>query len=180
MDAEQLRAIQAPLKQQYRDAPHLARTTMAATGTILPEQLACRVETQSGPVIAGLHPAAGGDGSQACSGDMLLQSLVACSGVTLAAVATALSIPIQSAKIYADAELDFRGTLGIEKTCPVGITAIRVVFELQSTASHEQLDKLIVLVERYCVVLQTLKGAAVVEATWRDSAVAPIPGEFSD
>lgn len=169
MDAEQLRALQSPLKQKYRDDPASARVILSAVGSVLPEQLACSVTTNAGPVVAGLHLAAGGDGSQVCSGDMLLQSLVACSGVTLAAVATAMSIPLQSADISAEAEIDFRGTLGVDKTCPMGLTSLKLSYTLQSAASDEQLHKLITLVERYCVVLQTLTGSASVAATWSRS-----------
>lgn len=156
MDADQLRALQAPLKQRYRDDPSTAKVVMHASGTVLASDLTCRVETMLGTVDAGLHPAAGGSGAQACSGDMLLQALVACSGVTLSAVATAMAIEIRSAKITAQAEMDFRGTLGIDKATPIGISKLHLDFAIDSSAEDAQLKKLIELTERYCVVLQTL------------------------
>ena len=160
MNADQLRALQAPIKQGYRDDPSTARIVMRASGTVQPSQLTCLVATSIGQVTAGLHPAAGGSGELACSGDMLLQALVACSGVTLSAVATAMGIEIHSANITAQAEMDFRGTLGIDKSVPVGITALRVDFEFDSPAEDVQLKKLVELTERYCVVLQTLAQPA--------------------
>lgn len=156
MDAEQLRALQAPIKQQYRDDPSTARVVMHASGEVQSSQLTCLVDTSIGKVAAGLHRAAGGTGEQACSGDMLLQALVACSGVTLSAVATAMGIELRSAHIAAQAEMDFRGTLGIDKSVPVGITSLSLNFKLESAAEDTQLKKLIELTERYCVVLQTL------------------------
>lgn len=166
MNSEELRAIQAPLKQQYRDDPSSARVVMHATGTVDLAATACRVETDAGQLTAGLHPAAGGDGSQACSGDMLLQALVACTGVTFSAVATAMAIPILAASVRAEAEMDFRGTLGIDKSVPVGITSIKLIFNIDSTADDAQLDKLIQLTERYCVVLRTLVEPARLESVW--------------
>ena len=156
MDADQLRALQAPLKQRYRDEPGSAKVVMHASGKVLASQLTCLVDTSLGQVDAGLHPAAGGSGAQACSGDMLLQALVACSGVTLSAVATAMGIEIRSASVSARAEMDFRGTLGIDKTVPIGITELHLEFSIDSVAEDAQLQKLIQLTERYCVVLQTL------------------------
>ncbi len=160
MDADQLRALQAPLKQRYRDDPSSAKVVMHASGKVHASQLTCSVDTSVGQVDAGLHPAAGGSSEQACSGDMLLQALVACSGVTLSAVATAMGIEIRSASITANAEMDFRGTLGIDKTIPIGISALHLQFSIDSTADDSQLKKLIELTERYCVVLQTLAQPA--------------------
>jgi uncharacterized OsmC-like protein len=160
MDADQLRALQSPIKQRYRDDPSTARVVMHASGTVQSSQLACFVDTSLGQVVAGLHPAAGGSGELACSGDMLLQALVACSGVTLSAVATAMGIEIRSANITAQAEMDFRGTMGIDKSVPVGITSLRLDFEFDSPAEDSQLKKLVELTERYCVVLQTLAQPA--------------------
>jgi uncharacterized OsmC-like protein len=160
MHADQLRALQAPIKQGYRDDPSTARVVMHASGTVQPSQLICLVATSLGQVAAGLHPAAGGSGELACSGDMLLQALVACSGVTLSAVATALGIEIRSAQITAQADMDFRGTLGIDKSVPVGITSLSLDFKFDSPADDVQLQKLVELTERYCVVLQTLAQPA--------------------
>lgn len=157
MHSEDLRAQQAPLKEKYRVAPDAALITLRAEGRI-GEGIACSVDTGRVLVEAGLHPATGGTGFQACSGDMLLQALVACAGVTLSAVATALDIPIQSAWLRAEGDLDFRGTLGMSKEVPVGFSEIRLQFNLESTAANEQITKLIELTERYCVVLQTLRA----------------------
>ncbi len=166
MNAEQLRDLQSPLKHRYRDHPAAALVVMRATGAVVPGQIACAVETGAGNIVAGLHPAAGGDGSQTCSGDMLLQALVACSGVTLAAVATALSIPVKSASIDAQAAVDFRGTLGVDRTSPVGIVSLTLSFQFDSTAEDTQLAKLVELTERYCVVLQSLTAAATIKTHW--------------
>jgi uncharacterized OsmC-like protein len=160
MNADQLRELQAPIKQRYRDDPSTARVVMHASGSVQASQLTCQVDTSIGQVTAGLHPAAGGTGEQACSGDMLLQALVACSGVTLSAVATAMGIEIRSAQITAQAEMDFRGTLGIDKSVPVGITALELEFVIDSPAEESQLKKLVELTERYCVVLRTLAQPA--------------------
>ncbi len=165
MTAEELKALQTPLKAQYREHPESARVTMRATATLDPAALACTVTTFNGPVSAGLHPAAGGDGSWACSGDMLLQSLVACAGVTMRAVATALGIELRSGHIMAAGEVDFRGTLGVSRETPVGISAITLAFDLESDASPAQLQKLVELTERYCVILQTLKTPPTINLT---------------
>jgi uncharacterized OsmC-like protein len=157
MRSEDLRAIQAPLKEQYRNSPETALLTLFAEGE-LGDGVACSVETGHALVEAGLHPATGGTGVQACSGDMLLQALVACAGVTLSAVSTALEIPVRSGRIRAEGDLDFRGTLGLSKEAPVGFSEIRLHFDLESTAPPDQLTKLIELTERYCVVLQTLRS----------------------
>ena len=161
-----LRAVQAPLKERYRKAPDAALVTLKAEGQ-LGEGVACSVATGKALVEAGLHPATGGSGAQACSGDMLLQALVACAGVTLSAVATSLGIPIQSGTLRAEGDLDFRGTLGVARDAPVGFKDIRLEIALETTASAEQLDKLLQLTERYCVVLQTLKAAVPVRAALR-------------
>ena len=158
MDAEQLKALQAPLKDAYKERPEGALVTLRAKGS-LSEGIACRVDTGRALVEAGLHPATGGDGSQACSGDMLLQALAACAGVTLRAVATAFGVEIRRGTVVAEGDLDFRGTLGVAKDCPVGFKAVRLRFEIDSDAAPELLDKVVAVTERYCVVLQTLKAA---------------------
>jgi uncharacterized OsmC-like protein len=157
MDAQDLRALQAPLKQQYRDDPGRAVVTLKASGRLDGAGVSCRVETGRAIVEAGLHPATGGTGHQACSGDMLLEALAACAGVTLRAVASALEIPVRDGMVHAEGDLDFRGTLGVSKEVPVGFQRIRLRFELDTGASPEQLDTLLKLTERYCVVLQTLR-----------------------
>ena len=157
MNANELRALQAPLKQQYRDEPGAALITLKASGTLDSAAIACRVDTGRALVEAGLHPATGGTGLQVCSGDMLLEALVACAGVTLRAVATALEIPIRGGQLRAEGDLDFRGTLGVVKDVPVGFQAIRLSIDLDTDAGPEQLDRLLALTERYCVVLQTLR-----------------------
>jgi uncharacterized OsmC-like protein len=159
-----LRALQAPLKERYRADPGAARVTLAAQGR-LGEGITCSLATGKALVQAGLHPATGGSGAQACSGDMLLEALVACAGVTLAAVATSLGIPVQGGTLRAEGDLDFRGTLGVARDAPVGFRNIRLQVALETTATPEQLAKLLELTERYCVVLQTLKAATPVSAT---------------
>jgi len=158
MRADDLRALQAPLKQRYRDDPETAVITLKAKGELGSESLTCKVETGRALVEAGLHPATGGDGIAACSGDMLLEALVACAGVTLKAVATALDIKVESGTVSAEGDLDFRGTLGVAKEAPVGFRAIRLRFDLETAASPEQLATLLKLTERYCVVFQTLNS----------------------
>jgi uncharacterized OsmC-like protein len=157
MDSEQLKTLQAPLKQKYRDEPSSAVVTLKASGQVDGSGVSCRVDTGRALVEAGLHPATGGTGMQACSGDMLLQALAACAGVTLRAVATALEIPVQDGRVEVEGDLDFRGTLGVSKEARVGFETIRLRFELDTTASEEQLATLLKLTERYCVVLQTLR-----------------------
>ena len=157
MDADALRQLQAPLKDRYRQDPAAAVVTLRAEGN-LGEGVACSVATGKALVEAGLHPASGGNGMQACSGDMLLQALVACAGVTLSAVATALGISLQGGRLRAEGDLDFRGTLGVAKDAPVGFTDIRLDIALQTDAPRAQVDKLLELTERYCVVLQTLRA----------------------
>ena len=165
MEAEDLRALQAPLKQQYRDEPGRALVTLKASGRLDAPGVSCRVETGRAMVEAGLHPATGGSGLQACSGDMLLEALAACAGVTLRAVATALEIPVRGGTVEVEGDLDFRGTLGVSKEVPVGFQTIRVRLNLDSNATAAQLDTLLKLTERYCVVLQTLRSAPVVTAS---------------
>ena len=155
MNAEDLRSLQAPLKERYRQQPEAARVTLRAQGR-LAEGVACKVDTGKALVTAGLHPATGGTGLAACSGDMLLEALVACAGVTLNAVATALGIALRDARVEAQGDLDFRGTLGVAKDAPVGFQAIRLKFTLDTDAPEDQLATLLRLTERYCVVFQTL------------------------
>lgn len=157
MDAQCLRALQAPLKERYKIEPNAAQITLKAHGT-LDEGITCKVETGRALARAGLHPATGGDGLALCSGDMLLEALVACAGVTLRAVSTALGIDVRDAEVFAEGDLDFRGTLGVAKEAPVGFRDIRLRFKLKSEASSEQLDTLFKLTERYCVVFQTLNN----------------------
>ncbi len=158
MNPETLKALQAPLKSEYRERPEAALITLQAEGALGDENISCRVETGKALVEAGLHPATGGDGSFACSGDMLLEALVACAGVTLKAVATALGIDVRGGRVRAEGDLDFRGTLGVDKAAPVGFKDIRLRFDLDTDASEESLASLIKLTERYCVVYQTLKN----------------------
>jgi uncharacterized OsmC-like protein len=165
MQAEELRALQAPLKDTYRNDPAKALVTLRASGSLDASGVSCRVETGRALVEAGLHPATGGTGIQACSGDMLLEALAACAGVTLRAVATALDIPVQGGTVQVEGDLDFRGTLGVSKEAAVGFQAIRVRLDLDTDASQEQLDTLMKLTERYCVVLQTIRAATVVQTT---------------
>lgn len=155
MDSTSLRALQEPLKAQYRSDPEAAVITLRATGS-LEEGISCSVQTGQAMVEAGLHPASGGDGSLACSGDMLLQALVACAGVTLRAVATAIGIDVAGGTVKAEGDLDFRGTLAVDREAPVGFKSIRLTFDLDTAADADQLATLIRLTERYCVVLQTI------------------------
>jgi len=161
---DQLKALQAPLKSRYREAPEAALVTLRAEGE-LAEGVSCRVDTAKGLVEAGLHPATGGSGLQACSGDMLLEALAACAGVTLKAVATALGVTVRGGRVRVEGDLDFRGTLGVDKAAPVGFRAIRLAFELDTDATPEQLERLLALTERYCVVLQSLRAPVPSEAT---------------
>ena len=165
MNADALRAIQAPIKETYRTTPDAARITLTAVGRV-GEGVSCKVETGRALVIAGLHPATGGRGLEACSGDMLLEALVACAGVTLKAVATALGIELgEASSIHAEGDLDFRGTLGVAKEAPVGFQNIRLKFNLDTAASDEQLATLLRLTERYCVVYQTLAQPPTLEVS---------------
>jgi uncharacterized OsmC-like protein len=171
MNADELRALQTPLKDKYRTDATQALITLKAQGD-LDTGISCRVDTGRALVDAGLHPAAGGTGLQACSGDMLLQALVACAGVTLQAVATALEIGLRNGSVRAEGDLDMRGTLGVAKDAPVGFRAIRLHFDLDTDAPPEQLDTLIRLTERYCVILQTLRSAPAVEVSRAAGAAA--------
>ena len=162
MDGTELKSAQAPLKERYREDPQAARLTLRAEGQA--SGLSCKVETGKAIVEAGLHPYTGGDGTAACSGDMLLEALVACAGVTLRAVATSLGIDVREARVIAEGDLDFRGTLGVAKDAPVGFEDIRLEFQLDTDATDEQLATLLKLTERYCVVLQTLRAAPPVAA----------------
>ena len=157
MDAATLRELQAPLKARYREEPSAALITLRAEGSLAADGIACRVETARSLVEAGLHPATGGSGLQACSGDMLLEALVACAGVTLRAVATALEFRLRGGSITAEGDLDFRGTLGVDRAAPVGFRALRLAFDLDTDEPQDRIDSLLKLTERYCVVLQTLR-----------------------
>ena len=156
MDANELRALQAPLKSRYKETPDAAVITLRATGELDSASIACKVETGRAIALAGLHPLTGGSGMELCSGDMLLEALVACAGVTLKAVATALEIPLRSGRVTAEGDLDFRGTLGVDRTAPVGFRAIRLSFDIDADATDEQIATLLKLTERYCVVFQTI------------------------
>jgi uncharacterized OsmC-like protein len=164
MNADELRAVQAPLKDRYRADPKAGLVTLRASGALDSTAVACKVETGKALAVAGLHPATGGSGAELCSGDMLLEALVACAGVTLKAVATSMGIELRSGRVMAEGDIDFRGTLGVEKQAPVGFKAIRLTFELDTYAPQDQLDTLLRLTERYCVVLQTLKISPAIEA----------------
>lgn len=156
MDAAELRAMQAPIKDRYKTDAQAAMITLKARGTLDDTNIACKVETGRALAVAGLHPATGDSGMELCSGDMLLEALVACAGVTLKAVATALDIPLKSGAVSAEGDLDFRGTLGVDREAPVGFREIRLSFDLDTDASDEQIASLIKLTERYCVIFQTL------------------------
>ena len=163
MDAGELRAMQAPIKERYKSDPKAAYITLKAKGTLDDSKIACKVETGRALAVAGLHPATGGTGLELCSGDMLLEALVACAGVTVKAVATALDIPLKSGKVSAEGDLDFRGTLGVAKGAPVGFAQIRLRFDLDTDAPQDKLDQLLKLTERYCVVYQTIKSGPPVD-----------------
>lgn len=177
MNAEQLRDLQAPLKDRYRERPQAALVTLSASARI-GDGITCKVETGQALVQAGLHPATGGDGLSACSGDMLLEALVACAGVTLNAVATAIGVELRDATINAEGDLDFRGTLAIDRDAPVGFSAIRLMFDLDTTADDEQLASLIKLTERYCVVYQTLAGNPDLQVSHAVKIATAEPGEL--
>ena len=163
MDANGLRALQAPIKERYKNDPKAAYITLKASGHLDDAKIACKVETGRALAVAGLHPATGGSGLEICSGDMLLEALVACAGVTMKAVATALDIPLKSASVSAEGDLDFRGTLGVTKDAPVGFAQIRLRFDLDTDAPQDKLDQLLKLTERYCVVYQTIKNGPPVD-----------------
>ena len=165
MDAAELRAIQAPIKERYKNDPKAGLITLKAKGSLDDTNIACKVETGRALAIAGLHPATGGTGMELCSGDMLLEALVACAGVTLKAVSTALEIPLRTATVAAEGDLDFRGTLGVAKDAAVGFAQVRLQFDVDTDAPQEKLDQLLKLTERYCVVYQTIKSGPPVEVT---------------
>ncbi|MBI5260489.1 MAG: OsmC family protein [Bradyrhizobium sp.] len=158
MDVAQLRALQAPIKERYKADPKAALITLKARGSIDNENIACKLETGRALGLAGLHPGAGGSGLELCSGDMLLEALVACAGVTLKSVATAIEVPLRSGLVFAEGDLDFRGTLGIDKEAPVGFAEIRLGFEVDTDAPQDKLDLLLKLTERFCVVYQTIRS----------------------
>jgi uncharacterized OsmC-like protein len=163
MDAQALRAMQAPIKDRYKADPQAAVITLKARGTLDDANIACKVETGRALAVAGLHPATGGSGLELCSGDMLLEALVACAGVTLKAVSTALDVPLRSGTVAAEGDLDFRGTLGVAKDAPVGFRTIRLTFTVDTDAPQEKLDQVLKLTERYCVVYQTIRNGPPVE-----------------
>jgi uncharacterized OsmC-like protein len=165
MDATALRAMQAPIKDRYKSEPAAAMITLKARGTLDDTNIACKVETGRALAVAGLHPATGGSGLELCSGDMLLEALVACAGVTLKAVATALDIPLKAGAVSAEGDLDFRGTLGVAKDAPVGFAQIRLRFDVDTDAPQDKLDQLLKLTERYCVVYQTIRSGPPVAVT---------------
>ncbi len=167
MDATELRAMQAPIKDRYKSDPGAALITLKARGSLDDQNVACKVETGRALAVAGLHPATGGSGLELCSGDMLLEALVACAGVTLKAVSTALAIPLKSATVSAEGDLDFRGTLGVDKEAPVGFQEIRLRFDIDTDAPQDKLDQLLKLTERYCVVYQTIAKGPPVDITMR-------------
>jgi uncharacterized OsmC-like protein len=165
MDAAGLRALQAPIKERYKADPKAGFITLKAKGTLDDSNIACKVETGRALAVAGLHPATGGSGMELCSGDMLLEALVACAGVTLKAVATAIDIPLKSGTVSAEGDLDFRGTLGVAKEAPVGFAQIRLRFDVDTDAAADKLDQWLKLTERYCVVYQTIKSGPPVEVS---------------
>ena len=165
MDSAALRALQAPIKERYKADAKAGLITLKAKGALDDTNIACKVETGRMLAVAGLHPATGGSGLELCSGDMLLEALVACAGVTLKAVATALDIPLRSGTVSAEGDIDFRGTLGVAKEAPVGVAQIRLRFDLDSDAAQDKFDQLLKLTERYCVVYQTIRGGPPVEIT---------------
>ena len=166
MNADELRALQAPLKDRYRGDAEAAKITLRARGALDDSHIACKVETGRALAVAGLHPGTGGSGAELCSGDMLLEALVACAGVTLKAVATSMGVALRSGEVMAEGDLDFRGTLGLDKQAPVGFADIRLRFKLDSDATAEQMESLMKLTERYCVIYQTLKHPPALSAGW--------------
>ena len=179
MDITELRALQAPIKDRYRADPAAGRVTLTARGSVDDQSIACKVETGRALAVAGLHPASGGTGLELCSGDMLLEALVACAGVTLKAVATALEIPLKSAHVIAEGVLDFRGTLGVAKDAPVGFESISLRFDIDTDAPQDKLDTLLRLTERYCVVYQSLNHRPTLGASLRvvgSHGAAAVPG----
>lgn len=173
MTSDELRALQAPVKARYKDEPAAALVVLSAEGRVGPDGPTCTLTSARQPAVAGLHSAVGGDGSLLCSGDMLLESLAGCAGVTMGAVSTALGISLRSATVRAEGDLDFRGTLGVAKDAPVGFTALRLTFHLDSDASDDVLAKLVSLTERYCVVFQTLRAGVPVTTTYVRPPLSP-------
>jgi uncharacterized OsmC-like protein len=167
MDAAELRATQAPIKERYRSDPAAAIITLKAKGSIDNDGITCKVETGRALAVAGLHPASGGSGLELCSGDMLLEALVACAGVTLKSVATAIEVPLKTGKVIAEGDLDFRGTLGVDKEAPVGFAEVRLRFDVETDAPQDKLDLLLKLTERYCVVYQTIKNGPKVSVSMK-------------
>lgn len=167
MDSAALRAMQAPIKDRYKSDPKAAYITLRAKGSLDNAGIACKVDTGRALVVAGLHPATGGSGLELCSGDMLLEALVACAGVTLKSVATAIDVPLKSARVAAEGDLDFRGTLGVDKGAPVGFAEIRLQFDVDTDAPQDKLDQLLKLTERYCVVYQTIKNGPAMKVSLR-------------
>ena len=165
MDSAGLRALQAPIKDRYKTSPEAAVITLKAKGALDDTNIACKVETGRALAVAGLHPATGGSGLELCSGDMLLEALVACAGVTLKSVATAIEVPLKAGHVSAEGDLDFRGTLGVDKEAPVGFAEIRLRFDVDTPAPQDKLDLLLKLTERYCVVYQTIKNGPKVSVT---------------
>jgi len=170
MDANELRALQAPLKKQYREQPETARTPTCAEAILDPDRVACRVHSWGGETDAGLHPATGGDGSLACSADMLLEALVACAGVTVSAVATAMGVKLRGGRVFAEGHWDARGTLGVDREAPVGVTDIALTFELDTDADAATVRRLVELTERFCVIYQTLRAPPRLSVTHRTVA----------
>ncbi len=167
MDAAALRSLQAPFKERYKSDPQTALITLEAKGSIDNDAIACKIETGRALAVAGLHPGAGGSGLELCSGDMLLEALIACAGVTLKSVATAIEVPLRQGLVFAEGDLDFRGTLGIDKEAPVGFAEIRLRFDVDTDAPQDKLDLLLKLTERYCVVYQTIKSGPKVSVTMK-------------
>ncbi len=170
MDVKELRALQAPLKERYKQDPESAMITARAEGVVKGEDIVCAISNKAGTTVAGLHPAAGGDGSKACSADMLMEALVACAGVTLKAVATAMRLPLNSARVIAEGKWDARGTLGVDRAAPVGLKQVGLTFEIDSPADSEKLEKLVQLTEHYCVIYQTLANPPKLESRYKAMA----------
>lgn len=169
MKATEARERQAPLKEKYRDDPESACVTFSVTGEVVRDELSIQIPTHIGNLVSGLHPAAGGDGTEGCSGDMLLESLVGCAGVTFQAVSHAMGITVNAASITAEGDMDFRGTLGVDRETPVGITSIRLHFDIDCDTDEESITKLISLTERYCVIYQTLAGGLSITTEYANS-----------
>ncbi|HTG00041.1 MAG TPA: OsmC family protein [Nitrospirota bacterium] len=167
MDINELRALQAPLKERYKQDPASALVTSRAEGVVKGEDVVCSISSKTGTILAGLHPATGGDGSKACSADLMMEALVACAGVTLKAVAMAMRLPLNSARVIAEGKWDARGTLGVDRTAPVGLKEVRLIFEIDSSADSGKIEKLIQLTEHYCVIYQTLANPPKLESHYK-------------